>query len=143
VLYVPLVVGTFAAIGVVGRSPSVSDLDGLGKRSPRLAVALTVLLLAQAGVPLTAGFVAKFGVIRAAVEAGSASLAVVAMLGAVVAAYLYLRVVVAMWMRESTNTTRPVVGAATSTVLVVCTTLTVVVGLAPGVLLGLLAAPGR
>lgn len=143
VLYVPLVVGTLAAIGVVGRSPAVADLDGLGKRSPRVAIALTVLLLAQAGVPLTAGFVAKFGVVRAAVEAGSASLAVVAMLGAVVAAYLYLRIVVAVWMREPTNSDAPAVGAATATVLVVCTIVTVAVGVAPGVLLDLLVAPGR
>ena len=77
---------------------------GLGARRPGLALAFTVLLLAQAGVPLTSGFVAKLSVIAAAAEAGASWLAVVAMLSAVIAAFAYLRVVVAMYF----------VGASTS-----------------------------
>ena len=58
----------------------------------------TVFLLAQAGVPFTAGFLAKFYVISAAVEAHSYALAIIAMLAAVIAAFFYLRVIVAMYM---------------------------------------------
>ena len=65
-----------------------------------LALAFTVLLLAQAGVPLTAGFVAKFEVIRAAVGEGVYVLAVVAMVTAVVSAFAYLRVVLTMYAPE-------------------------------------------
>jgi NADH-quinone oxidoreductase subunit N len=61
-----------------------------------------VLLLAQAGVPLTSGFVAKFGVIRAAVSTESYVLAVLAMVSAAIAAYLYLRIMVSMWLSEQT-----------------------------------------
>ena len=63
-----------------------------------LALAFTVLLLAQTGVPLTSGFFAKFDVILAAVDAQSYWLAVVAMVSAVIAAFVYLRVIVAMYM---------------------------------------------
>jgi NADH-quinone oxidoreductase subunit N len=63
-------------------------------------VALTVFLLAQAGVPLTSGFVAKWGVIQAAVEEESYAVAIIAMVAAVVAAYLYLRIMVSAWLRE-------------------------------------------
>jgi len=56
-----------------------------------------VFLLAQAGVPLTGGFLAKFYVVTAAVDANSYWLAIVAMLSAVVSAYLYLRIVLTMF----------------------------------------------
>jgi NADH-quinone oxidoreductase subunit N len=61
-------------------------------------VAFTVLLLAQAGIPFTAGFFAKFYAVEAAVDASSTPLAVIAMLSAVASAFLYLRIIVAMFM---------------------------------------------
>ncbi|NBT38063.1 MAG: NADH-quinone oxidoreductase subunit N, partial [Actinobacteria bacterium] len=93
-IYSLLVIGTFAvASAVVGEGEATLDsFKGLGKSNPVLALAMTVLLLAQAGVPVTSGFIAKFGVIRAAVSVESYPLAIVAMVAAVVAAYLYLRV---------------------------------------------------
>jgi NADH-quinone oxidoreductase subunit N len=59
-----------------------------------------VFLLAQAGVPFTSGFLAKFYVISAAVERGSYALAVIAMLASVVATFFYLRLVVVMYMAD-------------------------------------------
>ena len=103
-LYSVLVIGTFAVVTMVGRTgDSETDLAsfrGLGKSHPRLALAMTVLLLAQAGVPLTSGFVAKFGVIQAAVEEHSYAIAIVAMVASVIAAFLYLRIMVSMWVTE-------------------------------------------
>jgi len=102
--YTFLIVGTFGVATVVGRrgdaAHAITDYRGLGSRRPGLALVFTVFLLAQAGVPLTTGFLAKFYVINAAVEARSYWLAIVAMLSAVVSAFLYLRVVVAMYMSE-------------------------------------------
>jgi len=65
-----------------------------------LAFTFTVLLLAQAGVPLTVGFVAKFNVISAAVDAKSYVIAILAMLSAVIAAFLYLRIIVSMYLSD-------------------------------------------
>ena len=59
-----------------------------------------MLLLAQAGVPLTSGFVAKFGVIQAAVDKHSYALAIIAMVTAVIAAFLYLRIMSSVWVAE-------------------------------------------
>ena len=102
--YAVLVSGTFAVVTLVGRTGDAAhDLgsyEGLGKRRPILALILTVFLLAQAGVPLTSGFVAKFGVIAAASDTHSYALAVVAMLAAVIAAFLYLRIIVSMFLEE-------------------------------------------
>ena len=102
--YGVLVLGTFGVVALIGRTGDAAhDLDsyrGFGKERPVLAFTLTVFLLAQAGVPLTSGFVAKFSVITAAADADSFVLAVIAMLSAVIAAYLYLRIIVSMFLAD-------------------------------------------
>ncbi|MCY4194506.1 MAG: NADH-quinone oxidoreductase subunit N [bacterium] len=100
--YAAMAIGSFAVITVVSgpgdEGAGIDGLRGLAARRPLLAAAFTVLLLSQAGIPFTAGFWAKFEVISAAVDARSFWLAVIAMLAAVVAAFLYLRIVVAMFL---------------------------------------------
>ena len=102
--YSVLVVGTFGVITLVGRtgdgSTDLGSFRGLGRSRPFLAFGMTVLLLAQAGVPLTSGFVAKFGVITAAVKTHSYALAIIAMVASVIAAFLYLRIMISMWVAE-------------------------------------------
>jgi NADH-quinone oxidoreductase subunit N len=103
-LYSILVIGTFSVVTMVSRTgdaaTDLSSFRGLGKSHPAIALAMTVLLLAQAGVPLTSGFVAKFYVIQAAVEEHSYAIAIVAMVASVIAAFLYLRIMVSMWVTE-------------------------------------------
>jgi len=100
--YTFMVAGSFAVITVAGRQgercTSLDDFRGMASSQPLLAAAFTVMLLAQTGVPLTSGFFAKFGVITAAVEARSYWLALVAMVSAVIGAFVYLRIIVAMYM---------------------------------------------
>ncbi|MFV2038698.1 MAG: NADH-quinone oxidoreductase subunit N [Acidimicrobiales bacterium] len=97
-----MVVGSFTVVMLVAgdgdNRTSLADMRGLSEKRPLLAVALTVFLLGQAGVPFTSGFFAKFYVIRSAVDARSYPLAVVAMLAAVVAAFLYLRIMMSVWL---------------------------------------------
>ncbi len=136
--YTFMVVGSFGVATVVGgrgdAAHDLSDYRGLAARRPALALAFTVLLLAQAGVPLTSGFLAKFYVIGAAVEADSYALALIAMVSAVVSAFLYLRITVAMYMSDDdSRAPRPALrvppGAAIS--LAVAVAFTVAVGLLP------------
>lgn len=104
-LYAVIVIGSFAVVTVVTRSgDTASDIGafrGLAREKPAVALAFTVLLLAQAGVPVTSGFIAKFGVIRAAADVESYVLAVVAMVASVVAAFVYLRIVLTMWFADA------------------------------------------
>ncbi|MEO6627311.1 MAG: NADH-quinone oxidoreductase subunit N, partial [Aquihabitans sp.] len=99
--YTFTVAGSFGVVTIVGRkgdnAHDISDYKGLAKRAPLVAFAFLVFLLAQAGVPFTSGFVAKFYVIDAAVNARSYWLALVAMLSAVISVYAYLRVVITMY----------------------------------------------
>ncbi|MBV8304213.1 MAG: hypothetical protein JOZ04_08375, partial [Acidimicrobiia bacterium] len=100
--YAFMIIGSFAVVTVVsGKGDEKTGLDafrGLSARRPVLAFVFTVLLLAQTGVPLTSGFLAKFYVISAAVEAKSYPLAIIAMIAAVIAAFFYLRLIVVMYM---------------------------------------------
>jgi NADH-quinone oxidoreductase subunit N len=136
--YTFLIAGTFGIITLVGRRGdahhSLDDYRGLGRTRPLLALAMTVFLFAQAGVPLTSGFFAKFYVINAAVEAGSTWLAVIAMISSVISAFLYLRITVSLYMSdpdEADAALRLNVPVAAGIALAVCLAVTLVVGVWP------------
>ena len=103
--YTFMVIGSFGVVAVLSRRgdehTSLADYQGLSRRDPILAFVFAIFLLAQAGVPLTSGFFAKFFVLEASIDAHSWPLAMTAMLSAVIAAFLYLRIVVSMYMSES------------------------------------------
>jgi NADH-quinone oxidoreductase subunit N len=87
-------------------------------------------------VPLTSGFVAKFGVIQSAVGSESYVLAVLAMVAAVIAAFLYLRIMVSMWLQDGERSfDEPQIG--TSLVIAASVVITLVVGFFPDLLLNL------
>jgi NADH-quinone oxidoreductase subunit N len=140
--YAFMVIGTFGVVTIIGRTGdrrhSVDDYRGLGSSRPLLAATFTVLLLGQAGVPFTTGFFAKFYVIGAAVEARSYWLAIVAMVAAVIAAYLYLRLVVAMYLHApAVDETPPRVPYAAGVAIATTLAFTVVFGIFPNPILEL------
>ncbi len=138
-LYSVLVCGTFAVVSLVSRTgDGATDLGsfrGLSKKKPGLAIALTIFLLAQAGVPLTSGFTAKFGVIQAAVDEKSYAIAVIAMVTAVISAFLYLRIMVSVWLQDAEtgdDEREPVVVPfSTGLAIVLCAGFTLLVGFYP------------
>ena len=103
--YTFMVAGSFGVVTIVGGTGdshhSLESYRGLSRRRPALALAFTLFLLAQAGVPFTAGFLAKLGVIQAAASTHNWSLAIIAMLTAVVSAFLYLRIIVSMYFEPA------------------------------------------
>ncbi len=137
--YTFLVAGTFGVFTLMGGEGDddhdVARFAGLGRRKPLLAIALLVLLLAQAGVPLTTGFFAKFQVIAAAVDAEIYWLAGVAMIAAVVAAYLYIKLIVSMYLADpDENAPDLSVPRPIATVVAIAAVVTVVFGIFPGVI---------
>ena len=138
-IYSILVIGTFAVVSVVaGQGDNATALDafkGLGKKRPVLALGMTVLLLAQAGVPLTSGFVAKFGIIRAAVSVESYALAVAAMLAAVIAAFLYLRIMVSMWLSDPADDAPVSISKSAGLAITLSVATTLIIGILPNLLL--------
>ncbi|MGI8875409.1 MAG: NADH-quinone oxidoreductase subunit N [Egibacteraceae bacterium] len=110
-----LLVYAFSSLGAFGvlsllerrtrKAMSIADLRGLGKRSPVLAGAFGLFLLSLAGIPGTGGFVAKLAVFRAGVAAGLdrgdgwlVGLVVIAVVSSAIAAFFYIRLLVAMFM---------------------------------------------
>jgi NADH-quinone oxidoreductase subunit N len=141
--YTFMILGSFGIATIVGREGddrhTLDDYRGLARSRPGLAFTFTVFLLAQAGVPLTSGFLAKFYVISAAVEARSYAIAIIGMMAAVIATFFYLRVIVAMYMADPEGTEaagprlRIPVGAGAALGLALAFTL--VVGFLPEVVL--------
>jgi NADH-quinone oxidoreductase subunit N len=134
--------GAFAVVVALQKRAGVtSNLDtfaGLVRREPALAVLMTLFLLSLTGIPPTAGFFAKALVIVSAVEAGGwvASLAVLTVLNAAVAAFYYLRVVVYMFMRDPASQATPLRhGRLLWAGLAVTTSMTILFGFFPGLIL--------
>ncbi len=87
--------------------------------------------MAQAGVPLTSGFVAKWGVIQAAVDERSYAVAIIAMVAAVIAAFLYLRIMVSMWLKPADTDDAVAVPGLTAVAVGIAAVVTIAVGVYP------------
>lgn len=121
VVYAVTNVGAFAVLALLGtREKPMESLDeyrGLWHSSPVMAGLLTVFLLSLGGFPPTAGFVAKWYVFSAAVSAGQFGLAIIGVLTSVVSVFFYLRIVVMMYMTDTSDAapmpavTRPAMAA--------------------------------
>lgn len=110
-VYAFMNLGAFTVIVALGRREreyvSISDFGGLSAKQPALALAMALFMLALAGFPPTGGFVGKFYIFRAAVNANLVWLAVFGVLNSVVSVYYYLRIVVLMYMSEPVDEPAP------------------------------------
>jgi NADH-quinone oxidoreductase subunit N len=99
--------GAFAVISLFEeknqKDLTLEQLAGMGLKHPVLAGFFTLFLLSMAGIPLTSGFIGKYGLFSAAVASGEIPLVVIAVLTSVVSVFYYLRVIVYMFMKESTS----------------------------------------
>jgi NADH-quinone oxidoreductase subunit N len=110
--YAVMNLGAFAVVTVMARSgdrrTEIEDYHGIGFRAPALSLALSLFLLSLLGVPLTAGFMGKVLVFRAALAQSAQGsrfvwLVVIGVVNTAISAYYYLRLVVAMFFRERTS----------------------------------------
>jgi NADH-quinone oxidoreductase subunit N len=145
--YALMIVGAFGVVmlisGGTAEHSSLSSFKGLAKTNPAMAGVLTVFLVSLAGVPPTAGFMAKVAVFQAAVNTGGTWVVLVAVLASVAAAFFYLRVVVLMYMHEpeggsSQTATQLPASRLSSAVLFGAAGLIIVFGVVPGIVFGLL-----
>ena len=142
-VYTFMVVGSFAVVTVLSMKGdddhSIAGLKGLAFRRPVLGSLLVLFMLAQAGIPLTGGFIAKLEVFEATANAGEYVLLTIGAVATVIAAFGYLRV--AMSVASSPEDEHPVaegivhrkVDAATWLVLAVCGGMTLALGITPSV----------
>jgi NADH-quinone oxidoreductase subunit N len=102
--YALMNIGAFAVIGYVAsrneRFVKIEDLHGLGRREPATAALLSVFVFSLIGVPLTGGFFGKFYVFQAALDSHLVWLTILGLANSAIAAYYYLKIIVAIYMRE-------------------------------------------
>ncbi|MCC3157946.1 NADH-quinone oxidoreductase subunit N [Hymenobacter sp. 15J16-1T3B] len=139
---------TVAAFGVLQlvynqrQREDYDGLNGLARTNPLLALAMTISMLSLAGIPLTAGFFGKFQLFNAAAQEHYIGLIVFAVVMSAIGIYYYLRPIIAMYMKpaeEGAEAPVPVT-LLQSAVLVVLMGLTVLLGVLPGLLDGVLNA---
>ena len=105
-VYVVMTLGAFLCVlwmrDKEGRPvESIESLSGLSQRRPGFALAMCIFMFSLAGIPPMFGFWPKLVVFTAAVEAGYVALAVAAILGTVIGAYYYLKIVKVMYLDEA------------------------------------------
>jgi NADH-quinone oxidoreductase subunit N len=138
VAYAAMILGAFGVVMLVSVRGeghlSLGSYAGLARRAPLLAAALALFLLSLAGIPPTAGFIAKVAVFGAAVQSGYWPLVLIAVISSVIAAFFYIRVIVLMYMQEPAEAPEleraPLAGVAVA----VPALLTVLFGVLPGLL---------
>jgi NADH-quinone oxidoreductase subunit N len=139
-IYLFMNLGTWAVILCMRQNgqmvESISDLSGLGRTQPGLALALGIFMFALAGIPPTAGFFPKLYVFLAAIDAHLVGLAVIGVLASVVGAFYYLRVVKVMYFDEPVGVFDRPIAPELKWVLFVAAVLTMFFILLPDPLVG-------
>jgi NADH-quinone oxidoreductase subunit N len=123
--YVVTSLAAFGAISALSHGGNALDAEeinhyrGLFYRSPALAVALTLVMLSLAGIPLTAGFIGKFYIFMTGVTTSSWILLAALIIGSGLGLYYYLRVMVALYDRTGNSQAENVPAARASVAIVI------------------------
>ena len=130
-------IGSITAFGVLNSvtkygKENFDEFNGLGKRNPLLAVCMTIAMLSLAGIPITAGFFAKYFVFTAMMTTSYKWLLILAVLTSAVGVYYYFKVIIAMYFKPAENHEAVKVETANTLVIVITALLTVAIGLVPG-----------
>jgi NADH-quinone oxidoreductase subunit N len=146
--YALVKIGAFTIVSEIGgvgeKNLTLDDYAGLAQRQPVAAAVLSLYLLSLLGLPVTAGFLGKFYIFKAAVNSHLIWLAVLMAINSIIGAYYYLRVIVVMYMREGSAEAMaaPVrFPVAVNVVLAVTAIGTVYFGLFPNQILNFILQP--
>src|SRR5215203_660152 len=131
---------SIATIGIFGLLTKMKDytfegFNGFAKQQPVLAATMVTFLLSLAGIPLTAGFLSKFYMLRATINGGSIWLAVFAVLMAAVSVYYYFRLIQAMYFKDGTGNVSIQLSPSFKYTMVVLAAVTIVLGIFPNLLI--------
>jgi NADH-quinone oxidoreductase subunit N len=130
--------GAFAVIVMLRRRDIVGDelkdLSGLHFRHPFAAFAMLLFMLSLGGIPPTAGFMGKFWLFSAAIEAEYVWLAVIGVLNSAVSLYYYIRIVVFMYLKKETTGSEPTASPALTVTVAAAVVATIALGVYPRLL---------
>jgi NADH-quinone oxidoreductase subunit N len=137
-IYAFMQLGAFAVVIMMRRRDMIGDelkdLSGLHLRHPFAAFAMLLFMLSLGGIPPTAGFMGKFWLFSAAIEAGYVWLAVIGVLNSAISLYYYIRIVVFMYVKKETTGSEPTASPALAFTLAVAVIATIALGIYPRLL---------
>jgi NADH-quinone oxidoreductase subunit N len=125
-------IGIFAVL-IKMRDYTFEGFNGFASHQPLIAAVLVIFLLSLAGIPLTAGFISKFYMLRAAVAEGNLWLVIFAVLMAAVSVYYYFRLIQSMYFKQG-NSQIAGVSFGFKFTLVGLAALTIILGLFPNLI---------
>jgi NADH-quinone oxidoreductase subunit N len=124
-------------VATENENASAESFNGLGKRNPFMAFIMTVALLSLAGIPPLAGFFAKYYIFSVAFESGYIGLVLLAIVTSTIGIYYYFRIIIAMYLKPSDILKPMEVPVMHKVLMVVCLLSTVILGLAPDLIIQL------
>ena len=137
-VYAFMQLGAFTVIVLMRRQDIVGDelkdFSGLHVRHPFAAFAMLMFMLSLGGIPPTAGFMGKFWLFGAAIDAGYVWLAVIGVLNSAISLYYYIRIVVFMYVKKETAGSEPTMSPALGIALAVAVIATIALGVYPRLL---------
>jgi len=146
-VYAFMQLGAFTVVAMLRRRDVVGeelkDFSGLHFRSPFAAFAMLIFMLSLGGIPPTAGFMGKFWLFSAAIDAHLYWLAVIGVLNSAVSLYYYVRIVVFMYLKKETIGSEPSISPSLTFALAVAVVATIALGIYPRPLFELAEASAR
>jgi NADH-quinone oxidoreductase subunit N len=137
-IYAFMQLGAFAVVVLLRRADTagdeLKDFSGLAFRNPFAAFAMLLFMLSLGGIPPTAGFMGKFWLFSAAIDAHYYGLALIGVLNSAISLYYYIRIVVFMYLKKETIGSQPTTSPALAVVLGVAVLGTLVIGVYPRLL---------
>ena len=146
-IYTFMQLGAFAIIVMMRRQDvagdELKDFSGLSFRHPMAAFAMLLFMLSLGGIPPTAGFMGKFWLFGAAIDAGYVWLAIIGVLNSAISLYYYIRIVVFMYLKREATGSEPAFTAPLAMVVGVAVVATIVLGVYPRLLFEVAEASAR
>jgi len=148
VTYALMNIGAFGVVSMLAKNQNdpqtLDDIAGLGFRRPFAGAALMVCMFSLAGLPPTAGFIAKFFIFKTAIDAGHTTIAIIGIITSIVSVYYYLRVVYYLYMKEAPAADMVPVGSVFATSALAIAVLGIIfIGVNPTPLFAIAGAAAR
>ena len=135
-IYAFMNIGAFSIVILLDKGEEIEDYKGLSKSHPFVAALMLVFMFSLTGIPPTAGFIGKFNLFMAAINAGYVWVVVVAVMFSAISAYYYLRIVMNMYMKEMTEESSISPSPSLGMAIVITVLMVFIIGIMPSVVIG-------
>ncbi len=134
-IYAFMNIGAFAIVILLRNGDDLKNYEGLSKTHPFVSALMLLFMFSLTGIPPTAGFIGKFNLFKAVVNAGYSWLVVIAVVFSAVSAYYYLRVIMNMYMKEMKEEVAIEPSLSLNTAIAITAFLVLAIGIMPSLVI--------